>query len=162
MTSTPLFSDFTNGKQLPTENSCRSFHFNSSANKVEVEQDLKGEVCVVDLPPESGNKETPAQVEPEQRAHANNTNGEQSSVHLAPEEQLRDPYNDLRVQATDTRKGSSVQDPADHLRDQDDDFSVHRRSNDGGPLAETPGGETDDERLQDTRSGDGSHQGQGN
>lgn len=162
MTSTPLFSDFTNGKQLPTENSYRSSHFNSSANKAEVEQDLKGEVCVVDLPPESVNKETPAQVEPEQRAHANNTNGEQSSVQLAPEEQLRDPYNDLRVQATDSRKESPVQDPADHLRDQDDDFSVHRRNNDGGLLAETPGGETDDERLQDTRSGDGSHQGQGN
>lgn len=118
---------------------------------------------MVDLPPqENGNKETLAPIEPEQRAHANNTNEEPSSVHLAPEGQLlSDPYDDLRVQATDTKKGLSVQDPAEHLRDQDDDFSVHRRINNDEPPAEAPGGAIDDERLQD-RSGDGSHQGQGN
>ena len=91
-----------------------------------------------DLPPENGSKETLASVEPEQRAHVNNNN-----------------------------EDSSVQDPAQHLRDQDDDAIVHRGNNDG-PLAEAPGGETDDDRadLNDVplqeRSGDGSHQSQGN
>ena len=122
-----FFSDSANAKQSPTENSCRSFHFNSSANEAEVEQDLKGKVLVVDLSPESVRKETPAPVEPEQRAHTNNNN-----------------------------KKSSVQDPAELVRDQDD-----------GPPAEAPGGETDDERadpnyvLPQGRSGDGSRQGQG-
>ena len=57
-------------------------------------------------------------------------------------------------------------DPAEHLRDQDDDASVHRRNNDG-PSAKAPGGETvegtdpNDVLLQDS-SGYGSHQGQGN
>ena len=134
VTCTSIFSDFVSGKQSPTENSYRSF--NSLAIKAEVEQDLKEEVLVVDLPPENGSKEVPASLEPEQRAHTNNNN-----------------------------KDSSVQDPAEPLRDQDDDASVHRRNNDG-PLV--PLGETDNERadpndalLQD-RSGDGSHQGQGN
>ena len=104
---------------------------------VKVASSPLGEVLVVDLPPENG-RETPASVEPEQRAHANNYN-EEPSVH----------------------------DPAEHLRGQDDDASVHRRNNDG-PLAHAPGGETDDERadlidvLPQDRSGQGSYQGQGN
>jgi len=52
--------DFANGKQSPTENSYRSFHFNSSASKAEAEQDLKGEVLVIDLSPENVSKEKPA------------------------------------------------------------------------------------------------------
>ena len=128
-----FFSDSANAKQSPTENSYRSFRFNSSANEAEVEQDLKGEVLVVDLSPESVRKETPALVEPEQRAHTNNNNNK-----------------------------PSVQGPAEL------DFSVDRTDNNDGPPAEAPGGETDDERadpnyvLQQDRSGDGSHQGQGN
>lgn len=91
-----------------------------------------------DLPPENGSKETLASVEPEQRAHVNNNN-----------------------------QDSSVQDPAQHLRDQDGDASVHRRNNDGPP-AEAPGGETDDEGtdpndvLPQDSSGYDSHQKQGN
>lgn len=128
-------------------------------------QDLKGEVLLEDLPPENGSKETLASVEPEQRAHANNNNEEPSVQD--PEEQLRDVYNDLRVQATNNKKDSSVQHPAEPLRDQDDDAIVHRRNSDGPP-AQTPLGETDDERADPNdvplqgRSGDGSHQGQGN
>ena len=93
----------------------------------------------MDLSPESVRKETPAPVGPEQRAHTNNNN-----------------------------KKPSVQDPAELVRDQDDDFSVDRTNNNDGPPAEAPGGETDDERadpnyvLPGDRSGDGSRQGQGN
>ena len=92
----------------------------------------------MDLPPENGSKETPASVELEQRAHVNSNN-----------------------------EDSSGQDPAEHLGDQGDDASVHRRNNDGPP-AEAPGGETDDERadpndvLPQDSSGYGSHQSQGN
>lgn len=128
-------------------------------------QDLIGEVLLEDLPPENGSKETLASKKPEQRAHANNNNEEPSMQD--PEEQLRDLYNDLGVQATNNKKDSSVQHPAEPLRDQDDDAIVHRRNSDGPP-AQAPLDETDDERadpndvpLQD-RSGDGSHQGQGN
>ena len=165
MTCTPIFSDFAKGNQLPAGNSYRSFHFNSLASKAEVEQDLKGKVLVVDLPPVNGSKETPVSVEPELRTHANNNN--EKTLLQVLEEQLRDLYNDLRVQATNNKKDSLVQDPTEHLRDQDNDASVHRRNNDGPP-AEVPGGETDDERadpnnvLPQDRSGDGSHQGQGN
>ena len=120
---------------------------------------------MVGLFPENGSKEMPAPAEPEQRGHTNN-NGEPSLQDS--EEQLRDQYNDLRVQANNNEK-ASMQDQAEPLRDQDDDFGVHRRNNNDEPLAEAPGGETDDvERadpndvlLQD-RSGDDSHQGQGN
>lgn len=135
----PFFSDFTNGKQSPTENSYRSCHFSGLANNTEEEQDLKGEVYVVDMPPDNSSKEEPGPVEPEQKAHTNNNRGE-----------------------------PLVKDPAEHLRDQVDDLNVHRRNNKDGPPAEAPGGETEGKRhdaggvpLQD-RSGDGSLQGQGN
>ena len=162
MTYTSTFSDFVNRKKSPTENCYISFE--SFARRAQVEQDLEREVLVVDLPPGNGSKETLAPVEPEQRAHANN-NGDPSVQD--PEEQLRDLFNHRIVQATINEKDSSLQDPAEHLRDQDDDASVCRRNNDGMP-GEAPGGETDDERaypndsLLQGRSGDGSHQGQGN
>ena len=135
ITCTSIFSDFANRKQSPTENSYR--YFNSLASKAEVEQDLKGEVLVVDFPAESDSKETSASVEPEQRAHAN-----------------------------DNEK-PSVQDPGECLRGQDDDPSVHRRISDGPPAEATGGETDDkradprDVRLQD-RSGAGFHESQGN
>ena len=93
---------------------------------------------MVDLPSENGSKDLPVSAEPEQRAHTNN---------------IGEP---------------SLQDPAEHLRDRDDDFTVDRKNNNDAPPAHVPGAETDGERadpndvlLQD-RSGDGSCQGQGN
>ena len=71
---------------------------------------------MVDFPVESDSKETSASVVLEQRAHANNN------------------------------EEPSVQDPEEHLRDQDDDASVHSGNNDRPP-AEATGGETDDERA---------------
>lgn len=141
-----MFSDHTDGKQSPTENSCRSFrsfHFGSS-NKAEVKQDLKGQVDVVNLPPENGSKEEPG-----------------------PVEQLRDQNDDQRAQANNNKGEPSVEVPAENLGDRVDDQSVQRRNN-NGPPAEAPGGETGggeradaEENLPQDRSGDHSPQGQG-
>ena len=113
------------------ENSYRSF--DSLTRKTQVEQDLKGEVLVVDLPPGNGSKETLAPVEPEQRAHGNNSNG--------------DP---------------SVQDPEEQFRDLNDDASVHRRNNDGLPGGAARRRTISLVALLQDSSGYGSHQGQGN
>lgn len=136
------FSGYANGKQSPTENSCRSFRW-SSSNKDEVEQDLKGEVHVVDLPPENSNKEEPH-----------------------PEEQLRDLNNDQRVEANNNKGESSVEVPAENVGDQIDDQSDGQSCHQGrnytdGPPAEGAGADGRDENLSQDRSGVRSLQGRG-
>lgn len=132
--------DGTIGKQSPTENSYRSLHF-SSSNEAEAKQDLKGQVYMVDLPPENGIKEEPV-------------------------EQLRDQNDDQGMQANNNKREPLVEVPAENLGDQVDDQSVLRRSN-NGPPAKAPGGETGRKRadkednLPQDRSGDCSPQGQG-
>jgi len=71
---------------------------------------------VVNLPSENGSRDLPDPVEPEQRAHTNN-NGE-----------------------------PSLQDPAEYLRDQDDDFSVDRRNSNNGPPAQARQGQGNERR----------------
>jgi len=73
---------------------------------------------------------------------------------------------DLPVQRahTNNKREPSLQDAAEHLRDQDDDFSVDRRNNNDAPPGSDTDGETADPNdvLLHDRSGDGSRQGQGN
>lgn len=145
-----FFSDLSNGKQSPTENSYRSEKENSCnflqfsiSNEAEAKQDLKGRVYMVNLPPENGGKEEPG-----------------------PVEKSRDQNDDQRVQANNNEGEPSVEVPAVNLGDQVDDQSVQRRSN-NEPPAKAPGGETGrkradkEENLPQDRSRDGSPQDRG-
>ena len=109
----------------------------SSSNK---DEDLKGEVHVVELPPENSNKEEPH-----------------------PEEQLRDLNNDQRVQANNNKGESSLEVPAENLGDPIDDQSDGHSCHQDGRPAEAAGAEIGgrDENLPQDRSGVRSPQGRG-
>ena len=137
-----FFSDLTSGKPSPTENSYRSLHF-SSSNEAEANQDLKGQVYMVNLPPQDGIKEEPG-----------------------PVEQLRHQNDDQRAQANNNKGEPSLEVPAENLGDRADDQSVLVRNDDGLP-GKAPGVETgrnwadEKENLPQDRSRDRSPQDRG-
>lgn len=97
------------------ENSCRSFRpFQfSSSNKDEVEQDLKGEVHVVDLPSKNGSKEEPG-----------------------PVEHLRQQTDDQNVHRRNNKEGLPAEAPAgetDGKRADAEDVLLQDRSGDRSP-----------------------------
>lgn len=117
------YLDFPSGKSSPTENSYRSLKLSSSNN---TEQDLKGSVDLVDLPPDNDLKcAPPDKVETlanqlrlhieDQRAPANNSN-KVHPVEVNPGDRLQHQTDDQSTPADNNNEVLPVRLPEEQLR----------------------------------------------